>query len=98
MTILEVSGLDELGDDQSHFLARQRFVLLLLQLFDQLHLVFMENEVIKYEVVNRLVHLCKQPLDFFTSNREVLVHHLFKVSSFFDAGVDILGDDVTYLL
>lgn len=58
----------------------------------------MENKVVKDELVNRLVYLSEESFYFLSRHCEILMDHLFKIGSFLDIRVDILRNNVPYLL
>lgn len=49
-------------------------------------------------MVDRLVHLSKQSLNFLPCDHEVLIHHFFEICPLLIGRIQILADNVPYLL
>lgn len=49
-------------------------------------------------MVDRLVYLSKKSLDFLPCDHEVLIHHFFEICPLLIGGIQVLTDDVPYLL
>ena len=57
MSILEIIGLDQLGNDDAHFLTSEILILLILQHFNQFPLILMEDHIIEDKPIDGVIYL-----------------------------------------
>lgn len=57
MPILVIIALDEFGDDDCHLFAGELFIILLDQICYEFAIIFLEDEIIEDEVIDRVMHL-----------------------------------------
>ena len=58
----------------------------------------MKNKVVKDKLINKIIYFGKKSLDFFTGICKVLIHHFFKIGSFLSGRVNVLRNNMPYLL
>lgn len=64
MSVFVIVALDEFGNDDCHLLAGELFIILLDQIGDEFAVVFLEDEIIEDEVIDRVVHLLSPILTY----------------------------------
>lgn len=58
----------------------------------------MKNKVVKDKLIDKIIYLGKKSLDLLAGICEILIHHFFKIGSFLSSRVNVLGNNMPYLL
>ena len=98
MAVLVVHRFFQFWHDNGNLLTGEFLVVLVLESLDEFNLILLEDDIIEDKLIDGVIDLSEQLLNFLPRHNEVLMDHLLEIGPLFDVRISIQTNDVSDLL